>query len=87
MTPRPSSRSSSNSVWVDSASCPSRQLITWPHEAEVYRVNGEYAQVYENRTQDSRDLNEPPSNIRNGLGVFSAFNSLSVSFEVARTAQ
>ena len=27
------------------------------------------------------------SNIRNGSGVFSAFNSSSVSFEVARTAQ
>ena len=58
-----------------------------PHQARVYRVNAEYAQLYENRTQDSRDLNEPPSNIRNGLGVFSAFNSLSVSLEVARTAQ
>ena len=43
-------------------------------QAEVYRVNAEYAQLYENRTQDSRDLNEPPSNIRNGLGVFSAFD-------------
>ena len=58
-----------------------------PHQTKVYRVNAEYAQLYENRTQDSRDLNEPPSNIRNGLGVFSAFNSSSVSFEVARTAQ
>ena len=57
------------------------------HQAKVYRVNAEYAQLYENRTQDSRDLNEPPSNIRNGLGVLSAFNSSSVSFEVARTAQ
>jgi hypothetical protein len=57
------------------------------HQAKVYRVNAEYAQLYENRTQDSRDLNEPPSNIRNGLGVFSAFNSSSVPFEVARTAQ
>lgn len=57
------------------------------HRAKVYRVNAEYAQLYENRTQDSRDLNEPPSNIRNGLGVFSAFNSSSASFEVARAAQ
>ena len=54
------------------------------HIARVYRVNEEYAQLYENRTQDSRDLNEPPSNIHNGLGVFSAFNSDSVAFEVAR---
>ena len=57
------------------------------HQAKVYRVNEEYNQLYENRTQDSRDLNEPPSNIRNGLGVFSAFNSVSAPFEVARIAQ
>lgn len=55
-----------------------------PHIARVYRVNEEYAQLYENRTQDSRDLNEPPSNIIGGLGVFSAFASDSVFFEVAR---
>lgn len=54
------------------------------HVAKVYRVNEEYAQLYENRTQDSRDLNEPPSNINGGLGVFSAFNSDSVLFQVAR---
>jgi hypothetical protein len=54
------------------------------HVAKVYRVNKEYAQLYENRTQDSRDLNEPPSNISGGLGVFSAFNSDSVFFEVVR---
>jgi len=54
------------------------------HIARVYRVNEEYAQLYENRTQDSRDLNEPPSNISGGLGVFSAFNSDSVVFEVVR---
>ncbi len=57
------------------------------HQAKVYRVNEEYNQLYENRTQDSRDLNEPPSNIRNGLGVFSAFNSVSAPFEVARIAE
>ena len=55
-----------------------------PHVARIYRVNEEYAQLYENRTQDSRDLNEPPSNIIGGLGVFSAFNSDSVFFEVVR---
>jgi hypothetical protein len=54
------------------------------HIARVYRVNEEYAQLYENRTQDSRDLNEPPTNISGGLGVFSAFNSDSAFFVVAR---
>ena len=41
----------------------------------LYRVNQEYADLYEGRVQDSRDLNEPPSNIVGGLGVFSAFAS------------
>ena len=54
------------------------------HLVTVYRVNQEYAELYENRTQDSRDLNEPPSNIENGLGVFSAFNSSRVFFQVVR---
>lgn len=43
------------------------------HEVTLYHVNVEYADLYLGRTQDSRDLNEPPSNIRGGLGVFSAF--------------
>ncbi len=55
-----------------------------PHRAKVYRVNEEYAGLYENRIQDSRDLNEPPTNIEGGLGVFSAFASDSVFFEVVR---
>ena len=45
------------------------------HRIRLYHVNQEYADLYEGRVQDSRDLNEPPSNIRGGLGVFSAFTS------------
>ncbi len=45
------------------------------HRIRLYHVNQEYADLYEGRVQDSRDLNEPPSNIRGGLGVFSAFAS------------
>ena len=52
------------------------------HEAILYRVNEEYADLYENREQDSRDLNEPPTNLTGGLGVFSAFNGAAVSFKV-----
>ena len=52
------------------------------HIVKVYRVNQEYADLYESRTQDSRDLNEPLTNIENGLGIFSAFASRSVSFNV-----
>ena len=54
------------------------------YEVRVYHINEEYAALYENREQDSRDLNEPPSNVMNGLGVFSAFNSQSAFFELAR---
>lgn len=51
---------------------------------KVYRVNQEYANLYENLEQDSRDLNEPPTNIVNGLGIFSAFHSQNVYFEVKK---
>jgi len=54
------------------------------HVLKVYHINQEYASLYENLSQDSRDLNEPPSNIMNGLGIFSAFNSQNVTFHVSR---
>jgi len=54
------------------------------YSTRVYHINDEYAALYDNRNQDSRDLNEPPSNVQNALGVFSAFNSQEAFFEVAR---
>lgn len=51
---------------------------------KVYRINKEYADLYDNLEQDSRDLNEPPTNIKNGLGIFSAFNSQNVYFNVIK---
>lgn len=54
------------------------------YRAKVYRVNQEYANLYNNQVQDSRDLNAPPSNIKNALGIFSAFASDSVFFEVVK---
>ncbi len=54
------------------------------YSVRVYHINQEYAALYENREQDSRDLNEPPSNVQNALGVFSAFNSQEAFFEVAK---
>ncbi len=56
------------------------------HRTIVYRVNGEYVDLYHNRVQDSRDLNEPPSNISGGLGVFSAFNSAEREFVLVRSS-
>ena len=50
------------------------------HIVKVFRVNQEYADLYQSRNQDSRDLNEPLTNIEGGLGIFSAFNCDSVFF-------
>jgi hypothetical protein len=52
------------------------------HKLLLHRVNQEYADLYAGLVQDSRDLNEPPSNIVNGLGVFSAFSADSAFFTV-----
>ena len=55
---------------------------TGAYRIYVYRVNQEYADLYRSRQQDTRTLNEPLTNVRNGLGVFSAFASDSVTFYV-----
>ena len=67
----------------DSALVSARSL-SWfgRHRVKLYRVNEEYADLYEGLNQDSRDLNEPPSNVRGALGVFSAFSADSAFFEV-----
>lgn len=52
------------------------------HEIRVYRVNQEYADLYAFGLQDSRNLNEPRTNIKNGLGVFAGFSSTAVQFNV-----
>ena len=56
------------------------------HRIRLYHVNQEYADLYEGRVQDSRDLNEPPSNILGGLGVFSAFSSSEGIFTATLTS-
>ena len=52
------------------------------HRIIVYRVNEEYALLYETIEQDSRDLNEPFTNIINGQGIFSGFASDTVYLEI-----
>ncbi len=55
-----------------------------PHVAKVFTVNQEYVDLFNNLEQDSRDLNEPPSNVSQALGIFTAFAVDSVEFEVVR---
>ncbi len=52
------------------------------HRVKLYKINQEYADLYQSLEQDSRDLNEPLTNVKNGLGIFSAFNCDSVFFDV-----
>ncbi len=54
------------------------------HTVTVYRINTEYAALYLSREQNSRDLNEPATNIVNGLGVFTAFNGVQRQLVVAK---
>jgi hypothetical protein len=51
---------------------------------KVYRVNQEYVDLYENRQQDSRNLTEPLTNIKNGLGIFTAFSYAQAYFYVKK---
>lgn len=55
-----------------------------PYIARLYKVNQEYADLFESEEQDSRDLNDPPSNIINARGIFTAFSSDSLSFEIIK---
>jgi hypothetical protein len=53
--------------------------------AIIYKVNEEYGNLYESTRQiDTRNLQEPLTNIENGLGIFTAFASDTVSFVVTR---
>lgn len=61
---------------------PNSILYTGQHVLRLYRVNKEYADLYRSRVQDSRTLNEPLTNVQNGLGIFSAFASDSVYVNV-----
>ncbi len=52
------------------------------HRIVFTSVNEEYVYLYNSLSQDSRELNEPYSNISNGLGIFTAFNSDTLYLEV-----
>jgi hypothetical protein len=54
------------------------------HRARIYKVNQEYANLYAFGLQDSRHLNEPETNIKNGLGIFAGFSNAEVRFRVVK---
>ena len=54
------------------------------HRVSVYRAHPQYVELFQFGNQDPDELGEPLSNIENGLGIFAAFSSTSVFFEVSR---
>jgi len=54
------------------------------HNIVLFHVQTDYVLLYQSSGQDSRDLNEPYSNINGGLGMFTAFNSDTTSLVLAK---
>lgn len=52
------------------------------HRVIVFRVNPEYAALYESSSSSTLNISEPPTNISNGLGIFTGLNSDTLYFDV-----
>jgi hypothetical protein len=64
---------------------PRRQLSFWGnYRLIIYKVNKEYVDLYESMSQSSMSITEPPSNIDNGLGIFTGINSDTIMFKLIR---
>jgi hypothetical protein len=50
----------------------------------LYRVNTEYAALYQSAGTTSQNLSTPPSSISNGLGIFSGINADTLKFVVKK---
>jgi len=83
--PRPAGSFGSQVMRDGSTAIQARSILFYGlHEVRVYRANEEYAELSAFRVQNLNDLAEPPTNIENGLGIFTAFNSAAVQFEAVR---
>ena len=54
------------------------------YEIVLYRVNQEFVNLFDNPTMSSISLTEPPGNIENGLGVFTAYTTDTLYLRVIR---
>lgn len=52
------------------------------HRVILFKLNPEYAALYEDLSTSSLDLTAPPSNITNGLGIFTGINSDTLYIQV-----
>lgn len=64
---------------------PRREITQFgTHRVIVFRVTPEYAALYQTSSASSQSLAEPPSNIENGLGIFTGVSSDTLYFEVKK---
>ncbi len=62
-----------------------RQLMHYgTYQIIIFRVNPEYATLYENSSNSSLSLEEPPTNVENGLGIFTGVSSDTLYLEVRK---
>lgn len=54
------------------------------HQIIVYRVNPEYAALYDSSGNSTLSLEEPPTNIENGFGIFTGASSDTLYLEVVK---
>lgn len=54
------------------------------HDIILYRVNSEYAALYQSSGTTSQNLSTPPSSISNGLGIFTGINADTLKFVVKK---
>lgn len=52
------------------------------HQIILFKLNPEYAALYEQLSNSSLDITAPPTNIVNGLGIFTGINSDTLYVEV-----
>ncbi len=52
------------------------------HQIILFKLNPEYAALYEQLSSSSLDITAPPTNIVNGLGIFTGINSDTLYVEV-----
>jgi len=53
------------------------------HNVILYKLNSEYAALYNDNGSNSLNLSSPVSNINNGLGIFTGINADTLNIEVA----
>ncbi|MBK8500980.1 MAG: DUF4249 family protein [Saprospiraceae bacterium] len=54
------------------------------HRVVVYRLNPEYAAIYEQSGNSSISITAPPTNVENGLGIFTGISTDTLFFEVRK---